>query len=91
MVAERRISADELATHLAEVLLNVEERGEHVAVTRDGVVVAVIHPANRPTMGTLQDLIDKVGNLQFPGEGFADDLEWAQSQQEPIGKSPWDS
>jgi antitoxin (DNA-binding transcriptional repressor) of toxin-antitoxin stability system len=91
MVAERRISEEELSEHLHEVISDVEARGERIAITRDGVVVAMIQPA-RPTGISLHDLIAKVGDLRSPGEGFADDLEWVQSQQRPIGAPPsWDS
>jgi antitoxin (DNA-binding transcriptional repressor) of toxin-antitoxin stability system len=91
MVAERRMTEEELGEHLSEVLRDVSGRGERVEVTRDGVVVAIIQPPAAPPGTTLQDLIAKVGNLQFPGDGFGDDLERIQMDQEPIGPSPWDT
>ena len=90
MVAERRVSEEELAEHLTEVLRDIEGRGEPVSVTRDGAVIAVIHPAS-PKMTTVQEIREKIGDLQFPGDGFGDDLEWVQSQQTPIGDPQWRS
>jgi prevent-host-death family protein len=90
MVAERRMSQEELAEHLAEVLREVEERGERIEITRDGVVVAVIRPA-RPTLTTVQEIREKIGGLPFPGDGFGEDLERLQMDQEPIGPPTWPS
>jgi antitoxin (DNA-binding transcriptional repressor) of toxin-antitoxin stability system len=87
MVAERRISEEELSEHLHEVLRDVEGRGERVAITRNGVVVATIQPASS-RFTSAREVREKIGHLRFPGDGFGDDLEWIQAQQQPIGKPP---
>jgi len=88
MVAERQITEAELAEHLSEVLRDVDGRGERVSVTRDGVIVAVIQPA-RSKLTTVKEIREKIGNLEFPGDGFGDDLECLQIDQEPIGPPAW--
>lgn len=91
MVAERHISEDELVAHLSDILRDIEGRQEPVAVTRDGVVVARIHPVKQPSLVTARTVIDRIGDLPFPGDGFGDDLERVQSEQGTIGDSPWRS
>lgn len=85
MVAERSISEEELAEHLTEVLRNVEGRGEHVSITRDGNVVAIIQPA-RPRLTTIQEIREKIGTLAFPGDGFGDDLERIRAEGSMHGR-----
>lgn len=76
------LTVDELGRSLEEVLERVRG-GERFVVERGGEVVASIGPPTpTPTPGvTLRDIIDRVGDLKMPGDGFADDLEEVQAAQ----------
>jgi antitoxin (DNA-binding transcriptional repressor) of toxin-antitoxin stability system len=79
MVA-KRVSESELATSLPEFLERART-GERFAIERDGEIIAEVIPsASKPGI-TARELIARVGNLKFPGEGFGDDLEAIQAEQ----------
>ena len=78
---ETRISATQLARSLSDVLNRVRYKGEQFIIERNGEPVATLTPSV-PTPGcTLADLLARLGALDLPGEGFADDLETIQSSQ----------
>lgn len=69
------ISSDELAKNLPDILERVRKHSERFAVKDGDEVIAIIQPGQQPKGITISELIEKVGNLQMPGDGFADDLE----------------
>ena len=86
---DSKISATELARSLSEILNRVRYRGERFIIERNGDAVASLTPAV-PTPGcTLADLVARLGNLDLPGEGFADDLEAIQSSQPTENPIRW--
>lgn len=89
MVA-KRISETELATNLPEFLERVRV-GDRFEIERDGEVFAEVIPSATKPGITARELIARVGNLKFPGNGFGDDLEAVQSAQ-PLAEVPeWPS
>ena len=83
---ETRITATELARSLSDVLNRVRYRGESFLVERNGEAVAALRPSGPSSTVTLRDMVAHCGDLEAPGEGFADDLEAVQSSQ-PITKA----
>jgi antitoxin (DNA-binding transcriptional repressor) of toxin-antitoxin stability system len=75
------ISAIYLAEHLSEVLDRVQERGDRFTVYQDGEKIALIAPVPTVRGTTWEQFTARVPNLEFPGEGFADDLEAIQASQ----------
>lgn len=72
---ETRITAAQLAEALADILNRVYDRGERFVIERDGKPVASLTPP-APIIGVpLARLIEHLGDMPMPGEGFADDLE----------------
>jgi antitoxin (DNA-binding transcriptional repressor) of toxin-antitoxin stability system len=84
-----QITVEELETDLAAVLDRVEHNGERITIVRDGRCVAELVPSRRPSGITAKELIDRVGNLALPGEGFADDLEVIQANQGVADAPEW--
>ena len=78
---ETTITATELSKRLSDVLNRVKYRGERFVVQRNGESVATIVPASGQPGITVRELIAQVGDLQMPGDGFADDLEAVQAAQ----------
>jgi antitoxin (DNA-binding transcriptional repressor) of toxin-antitoxin stability system len=77
----KTITATELARNLSDILNRVHYKGEHFVVKRNGELVAEIRPA-RPKPGiTVRELIERIGDLYMPGDGFADDLEAIHAAQ----------
>ena len=86
---ETIISATDLARSLSDVLNRVRYRGETFIIERNGEPVAALTPP-LPTPGcTLADLLARLGDLDLPGEGFADDLETIQSSQSTENAIRW--
>jgi antitoxin (DNA-binding transcriptional repressor) of toxin-antitoxin stability system len=83
------ITATELAKRLSDVLNRVKYRGERFVVQRNGKTIATIAPANDQPGITVRELIERIGDLRSPGEGFADDLEAVQASQEPARMPEW--
>lgn len=75
------ITATELSRGLSDVLNRVTYKGERFIVLRNGETIATISPADEPPGITGSELIAEIGNLPFPGDGFADDLEAVQAEQ----------
>jgi antitoxin (DNA-binding transcriptional repressor) of toxin-antitoxin stability system len=86
---ETTITATELAKRLSDVLNRVKYRGERFVVQRNGETIATIAPANDQPGITVRELIERIGDLRSPGEGFADDLEAVQASQEPARMPEW--
>lgn len=85
------ISATELSRRLSDILNRVRYRGERFVIQRNGENIAVIQPLRDKPGITARELIAQVGNLQFPGDGFGDDLEAVQATQ-PLAEMPeWPS
>jgi prevent-host-death family protein len=72
------LSATDLARRLSDILSRVRYRGERFVVERNGEPVAVLVPlgseAAPPVAPTLREVVDRLGSLQLPGEGYAADL-----------------
>jgi antitoxin (DNA-binding transcriptional repressor) of toxin-antitoxin stability system len=86
---ETTITATELAKRLSDVLNRVKYRGERFVVQRNGETIATIAPAKGQPATTARELIARVGDLPFPGEGFGDDVEAAQAAQELEEMPEW--
>ncbi len=84
-----KISADDLETNLSVILSRIRERGEQFVIERDGEEVAMLAPMPASTGITLRELVDRVGDLALPGDGFADDLEVIQASQPPADMPQW--
>lgn len=86
---ETTITATELAKRLSDVLNRVKYRGERFVVQRNGETIARIAPPNDQPAITIRELIARVGDLPFPGDGFGDDVEAAQAAQELEEMPEW--
>jgi antitoxin (DNA-binding transcriptional repressor) of toxin-antitoxin stability system len=86
---ETTITATELASRLTDVLSRVQHRGERFVVQQNGETIATIVLANQRPALTVRELIARVGDLPFPGDGFGDDLESIQAAQEPAEMPEW--
>ena len=88
---ETKITATELAKSLSDVLNRVRYRRESFLVERNGEAVAALTPSGPSSSVTLREVVAHFGNLEAPGEGFANDMEAVQSSQ-PKAKVPeWPS
>ncbi|MSQ15302.1 MAG: hypothetical protein EXR50_05515 [Dehalococcoidia bacterium] len=76
-----KITATELAKNLSDVLNRICYRGERFTIERNGELIASLGPVSRPPAITIDELIARVGDLELPGDGFADDLEAIQAEQ----------
>jgi antitoxin (DNA-binding transcriptional repressor) of toxin-antitoxin stability system len=86
---DRTITATELAEHLSEILSRVRDRGERFLVERDGETVATIGPVSPARITTWGEVVARLGDLEPPGEGFADDFEAIQASQPPAEIREW--
>jgi len=86
---ETTITATELAKRLSDVLNRVKYRGERFVVQRNGETIATIAPAKDRPATTARELIARVGDLPFPGDGFGDEVEAAQAAQELEEMPEW--
>ncbi|MGH2617974.1 MAG: hypothetical protein ACRDJC_22325 [Thermomicrobiales bacterium] len=78
---ETTISATELARRLSDILNRVKYRGERFAIQRNGETLATLAPRTAASGTTWAEFTAKVRNLEFPGDGFADDIEAIQAAQ----------
>ena len=83
------ISATELSRRMSDILNRVKYRGERFIIQRNGESIAIILPLGDKPGITARDLIAQVGNLEFPGDGFGDDLEAVQKSQPPAEMPEW--
>jgi prevent-host-death family protein len=78
---ETTITATELSKRLSDVLNRVKYRGERFVIQRNGETVATIVPVIQRPGITVKELVARIGDLEMPGDGFADDLEAVQAEQ----------
>ncbi len=88
---ESRISATELAEHLSDVLNRVSHRGERFLVERNGEPVARLSPVATPRGVTVADFLAQLRTIDWPDEGFADDLKAIQAGQPKAAFPEWPS
>lgn len=85
------ITETELAQHLTETLDRVRVHGERLTIDRDGEPVAVLSPAWEPKPVTWRVVAERLTEIGFPGDRFADDVEAAQNMlahpEPPLRKS----
>lgn len=86
---QNNITATELARSLSDVLNRVRYRGGSFIIERAGEPVAALTPPGPKRGCTFADLVARLGDLELPGEGFADDLEAIQSSQTIEGTVRW--
>ena len=86
---QNNITATELARSLSDILNRVRYRGESFIIERAGEPVAALTPPGPARGCTLADLVARLGDLELPGEGFADDLAVIQSSQTVEGTVRW--
>ncbi len=86
---ELTITVTGLAERLEDVLDRVRDRGEHFGAERNGERMATIAPAAVAPGVTLREIIARVGDLEMPGDGFADDLEAVHAGQGRATISAW--
>ncbi len=90
-MADRIITATELARTLSDTLIRVQYRGERFTIERNGDPVASLVPAKAPGLITLSELAAQLWDLTLPGDGFADDLEAIQAAQDLPPSPQWSS
>jgi antitoxin (DNA-binding transcriptional repressor) of toxin-antitoxin stability system len=84
-----RLTERDLAEALPDVLDRVR-RGERFVIEQGGEQIAVLSPLAEPTPAvTGQELLDRIGGLRMPGDGFADDIETARAAVLPAPGSRW--
>jgi prevent-host-death family protein len=88
---EHTVTATELSRCLSDILNRVYYRNERFVVERNGEPVAVLAPPGPVRRVMLHDALRALGELEFPGDGFADDLEAARTSQGTAGFPEWPS
>jgi antitoxin (DNA-binding transcriptional repressor) of toxin-antitoxin stability system len=83
------ITEKELAQHLTETLDRVRLRGERLTIDREGEPIAVLSPVGEPV--TWRKVAERLADIGFPGDGFADDVEAAQAAQPRLEPPAWPS
>jgi antitoxin (DNA-binding transcriptional repressor) of toxin-antitoxin stability system len=83
------IAEHELAQRLTEMLDRVRLRGERLTIDREGEPIAVLSPVGEPV--TSRQVAERLAELGFPGDGFADDVEAAQAAQPHHEPPAWPS
>ncbi|MBI4491473.1 MAG: hypothetical protein HY690_01615 [Chloroflexi bacterium] len=69
-----RITVSEFDRQMSEVLNRVAYQGERFIIERGGKAVARLEPVGPVRGVTLNEVVEKLGDLKIP-EGFGDDLE----------------
>jgi antitoxin (DNA-binding transcriptional repressor) of toxin-antitoxin stability system len=85
------ITATELARSLSDILNRVRYRNESFVIQRNGETIATIMPSSPPRSVMLHDALRALGQVEFPGDGFADDLEEIQASQGKADFPDWPS
>lgn len=85
---ETRITVAELTASLAEVLARVCEHGERFVIEEDGRVIAALGPQPAGPRRTAREVFAGLEGVHMPGDGYADDLEWAIKNQGPLPEPP---
>ncbi len=86
---DRTITEGELARTLTEALDRVRLRGERLTIDRAGQPIAVLSPVGEPGPVTWRSVAERLAQIGFPGDGFADDVEAAQATQPRLEPPPW--
>lgn len=88
---DRTIAETDLARCLTETLDRVRLHGERLTIDRDGEPIAILAPAREPNLVTWRQVAERLAEVGFPGEGFADDVEAAQAAQSRAEPPAWPS
>ncbi len=88
---ETKITATELAKNLSDVLNRIRYQGERFIIERNGELIASLGPVSQPRGITGAELLARLGDLELPGDGFADDLEAIQTEQPKAEFKEWPS
>jgi hypothetical protein len=72
------ITPEELSENLADILRRAREDHERFVVQQGDDILAFLEPPVQRKGITVSELIARIGNLEMPGDGFADDLEEVQ-------------
>jgi antitoxin (DNA-binding transcriptional repressor) of toxin-antitoxin stability system len=88
-----RLSTTELVERLPDLLARVQDRGERFVIERDGEPIATLAPPDAPRGITLGELAERLADLEWPDDGFADDLEEIQAEmnRQPLKIPEWPS
>ena len=70
-----RITTEELARSLPDVLDRVCNKGERFIVVRNGETVATIEPAEPPKIATFGEFLEWLRTTPLPDPDFAKDVE----------------
>jgi len=81
----------ELARRLPETLDRVRLRGERLMIERVGEPIAVLSPVQAPEPVTWRGVAERLVEIAFPGDGFADDVEEARTTQPRLDPPAWPS
>jgi antitoxin (DNA-binding transcriptional repressor) of toxin-antitoxin stability system len=85
------ITEEELARHLGETLDRVRLRGEQLMIDREGAPIAVLSPIEESRAVTWRSVAARLAEIGFPGDGFGDDVEAAQTSQPRLEPPAWPS
>lgn len=89
---ETTITATQLAQSLPEVLNRVRYGNERFVIQSNGETIATISPPPPPQrVVMLHDALRALAGVEFPGDGFADDLEEIQAAQGKADFPDWPS
>ncbi len=88
---ETKITATELAKNPSDVLNRVRYRGERFLVERNGDPVASLGPVDAARGITVAEFFDRLRTMNWPDEGFADDLKAIQASQPKSEFPEWPS
>lgn len=86
-----KIAATELARNLSDVLNRIRYRGEQFVVERNGEPVANLGPVGAVRGITVAEFFERLRTMNWPDEGFADDLEAIQASQPKAEFPEWPS
>ncbi len=86
---QQTITTRELVDHLFDVLDRVRDGRERFIIERHGEPVATLAPVGPRPSVMLYEALDALGDVELPGEGFADDLEAVQAAQPPARFPAW--
>ena len=78
---ETKITATELAKYLSDILNRIRYRGERFLIERNGDPVASLGPVDAGRGITVAEFFDHLRTMNWPDEGFADDLEAIRASQ----------
>jgi antitoxin (DNA-binding transcriptional repressor) of toxin-antitoxin stability system len=83
------IAEQELAQHLTETLDRVRLRRERLTIDRQGEPIAVLSPVGEPV--TSCKVAERLAELGFPGDAFADDVETTPATEPRSQPRAWPS